>query len=54
MNRRTWLALAATVFVLPRSLVHASENEHVPYSRVEFQRAMASGDSLLLDVYAPW
>ena len=54
MNRRQALSAAlATLFVAP-AVRAAGDLIHVPFSRDAYDRALASGEPLLLDFYASW
>ena len=53
MNRRELLsAAAALAFVAPGA--HAGGESHIEYSREAYERAVASGEPLLLDFYTEW
>ena len=53
MNRRELLtAAAALAFVAPGA--YAGAKPYVDYSREAYERAVASGEPLLLDFYTEW
>ena len=53
MNRRELLvAGAALAFAVPAA--YAGGKPHVDYSREAYERAIASGEPLLLDFYTEW
>ena len=52
MKRRTLLSLTAVGLVMPGSVI--AGGGHVDYSRAAFDKALASGEPLLLDFFAPW
>lgn len=53
MNRRQALSAAVTLLVTP-AVCAADEPVHVAFSQDAYEEALASGEALLLDFYAPW
>ena len=53
MNRRQALSAAVTLLVAP-AVRAADEPFHVPFSQDAYDQALARGEPLLLDFYAPW
>ena len=54
MKRRTLLSLPLLGATFASRTVSAVEAEFVRYTRSAFDQAMAAGEPLLLDFYAPW
>ncbi len=52
MQRRLFLALCAALATSAPAA--ASDVGHVDYSRAAFDEAIASGQPVMLDFYAPW
>ena len=53
MNRRQLLSVAALAFVVPLP-ARAGGLPHVKYSRDAYEKALSSGEPLLLDFFAEW
>ena len=53
MNRRQWLSAAALALAVP-ALARAGGLSHVKYSRDAYEKALSSGEPLLLDFFAEW
>lgn len=54
MNRRQMLSVTAAALVAIRADVFAAEVEHVQFEPAAYDAAIASGEPLLLDFFAPW
>ena len=52
MDRRLFLTAAAAALAAP--MAHADGRGHVTFSNAAFEEALASGEPLLLDFFAPW
>ena len=53
MNRRQLLSAAALALVVP-ALARARGLSHVKYSQDAYEKALSSGEPLLLDFFAEW
>lgn len=53
MKRRQFLTLSAIAIAAPAAS-WAGEGNFVDYSREAYEEALASGEPLLLDFFAPW
>ena len=53
MNRRQLLSAAALAFLVPLS-ARARGLSHAKYSRDAYEKALSSGEPLLLDFFAEW
>ena len=54
MNRRQLLSAAALAFVVPLPSRAGGCLPHVKYSRDAYEKALSSGEPLLLDFFAEW
>ena len=53
MNRRQLLSAAALAFLVPLP-ARARGLSHVKYNRDAYEKALSSGEPLLLDFFAEW
>ena len=53
MNRRQLLSAAALACLVP-ALARARGLSHVKYTRDAYEKAVSSGEPLLLDFFAEW
>lgn len=54
MKRRTFLPLPVIGLAMSYATVLADEGGYVAYSREAYDKAMSSGEPLMLDFYAHW